>query len=41
MAFDLRVLSNNVNGTCSSKKRVKMFEYFKCQTITLMDTKVH
>ena len=29
MAFNLRFLSNNVSGLRSSKKRVKMFEYFK------------
>ena len=28
-----RFLSNNVNGLCSSKKRVTMFEYFKGQII--------
>ena len=31
MAFNLRSISNNVNGLLSSKKRVKMFEYFKGQ----------
>ena len=31
MAFNLRFLSNNVNGLLSSKKRVKMFECFKGQ----------
>ena len=29
MAFNLSILSNNVNGLCLSKKRVHMFEYFK------------
>ena len=29
MTSNLRFLSNNVNGLRSSKKRVKMFEYFK------------
>ena len=29
MAFNLRFLSSNVSGLRSSKKRVKMFEYFK------------
>ena len=33
MAFYLRFLSNNVNGLCSSKKRVTVFEYFKGQII--------
>ena len=33
MAFNLRFLSNNVNGLRSSKKRVKMFEYFKGQIV--------
>ena len=30
MAFNLR-FSSNVNRLCSSKKRVKIFEYFKGQ----------
>ena len=33
MAFNLPFLSNNVNGLCSSKKRVKMLEYFKDQIV--------
>ena len=33
MAFNLRFLSNKVNGLRSSKKRVKMFEYFKGQIV--------
>ena len=33
MAFDLLFLSNNVNGLCSSKKCVKIFEYFKGQIV--------
>ena len=33
MAFNLRFLSNNVNGLRSSKKRVKMFGYFKDQIV--------
>ena len=33
MAFNLPFLSNNVNGLHSSKKRVKMFEYFKDQIV--------
>ena len=33
MAFNLRFLSNNVNGLRSSKKRVKVFEYFKGQIV--------
>ena len=33
MAFNLPFLSNNVNGFRSSKKRVKMFEYFKGQIV--------
>ena len=31
MADNLRFLLNNVNGLLSSKKHVKVFEYFKCQ----------
>ena len=33
MDFNLRFLSNNVNELRSSKKRVKMFEYFKGQIV--------
>ena len=33
MAFDLLFLSNNVNGLRSSKKCVKIFEYFKGQIV--------
>ena len=33
MVFNLRFLSNNVNGLRSSKRRVKMFEYFKGQIV--------
>ena len=33
MAFNLPFLSNNVNGLRSSKKRVKMLEYFKDQIV--------
>ena len=33
MAFNLRFSSSNVNGLRSSKKRVKMFEYFKDQLV--------
>ena len=33
MDFKLRFLSNNVNGLRSSKKRVKMFEFFKGQIV--------
>ena len=29
MGFNLNFLSNNVNGFNSSKKRIKMFEYFR------------
>ena len=33
MIFSLCCLSNNVNGHRSSKKRVKMFEYFTGQIV--------
>ena len=33
MAFNLCFLSNNINGPRSSKKCVKMFEYFKGQIV--------
>ena len=33
MAFNLRFFSNNVNGLRSSKKRVKILEYFKRQPV--------
>ena len=33
MAFNLRFLSNNVNGLRLSKKHVHMFEYFKDQIV--------
>ena len=29
MGYNLNFLSNNVNGLNSSKKRIKMFEYFR------------
>ena len=33
MAFNLHFLSNNVNGLRSSKKHVKMFNYFKSRIV--------
>ena len=33
MTDNLCFLSNNVNGLCSSKKRVKMFKYLKYQDV--------
>ena len=33
ITLNLWILSNNVNRFCSSKKRVKMFEYFKGQIV--------